>query len=67
MTTPMAEEEDQEFRDAHTACEEGNLWSIQKFVKTSSTFDINAPDHTGRTWQGWPHFSSNVTLAETHR
>lgn len=42
----MAEEES---RDAHTACEEGNLWSIQNFVKTKTNFDIDAPDHTGRT------------------
>lgn len=34
---------------AHTACEEGNLWSIQNFVKQNASFDINEPDRTGRT------------------
>uniref|UniRef100_A0A7S0STW7 Uncharacterized protein n=1 Tax=Mantoniella antarctica TaxID=81844 RepID=A0A7S0STW7_9CHLO len=40
---------DEHSRDAHTAAEEGNLWSITNFVKTKINFDINAPDHTGRT------------------
>ena len=43
----MSEEES---RDVHTACEEGNLYSIQSWVKKKqATFDVNAPDHTGRT------------------
>lgn len=40
---------DEESRDAHTACEEGNLRSVQFNVKHNSSFDINAPDCTGRT------------------
>ena len=35
--------------NVHIACEDGNLWSVQNYVKKNPSFDINAPDHTGRT------------------